>query len=158
MKKPKKAGRVALDEEDEKNEFSNNHQHKIRYIPSKEEEEILEPFKDKYPSNYIFTNLISESIKFSYDKDPKTFVPKDTINSRVIEEEIVIPQTETDGSLKKNMIIESDRNERNGISKISEENKNENNKSNSEEEKNVNMKELMESIPIRVSFLGVQKN
>ena len=153
----KKAGRVALDEEDEKNEFSNNHQHKIRYIPSKEEEEILEPFKDKYPSNYIFTNLISESIKFSYDKDPKTFVPKDTINSRVIEEEIVIPQTETDGSLKKNMIIESDRNERNGISKISEENKNENNKSNSEEEKNVNMKELMESIPIRVSFLGVQK-
>ena len=148
----KKAGRIALDEEDEKNEFSNHN--KIRYLPSKEEAEILEPFKDKYPSNYIFTNLITESIKYSYDKDPKTFVPKDIFNSKVIEEEILIPQTETEGSQKKNIIIENDRN---GISKISEENKNENNKSNSEEEKIVNMKELMESIPIRISFLGVQK-
>ena len=149
----KKAGRLAIDEEEDKNEYS--HRNQIRYIPSKEEEELLEPFKDKYPFNYIFTNLITESIKFSYDKDPKTFVPKDTGNSKVIEEEIVIPQqTETEGSQKKNMAIDSNRNE---VSKIFEENKNENNKTNSEEEKKINMKELIESIPIRISFLGVQK-
>ena len=78
----------------------------VRYIPSKEEEEMLEPIKDKYPSNFLFTSLITESIKFSYDKDPKTFMPKDTINSKVIEEEIIIPQqVDTENSQRKNIII-----------------------------------------------------
>ena len=152
----KKAGRLVIDEEEDKTEYYNHNNHqKMRYIPSKEEEELLEPLKDKYSPNYIFTNLISESIKYSYDKDPKTFVPKDSNHSKVIEEEIAFQQqTETEGSLKKNIIIESDRN---GVSKISEENKNENIKTHSEEEKKVDMKELIESIPIRISFLGVQK-
>ena len=148
----KKAGRITFDEEDEKAEYSGQI---IKYISSKEEEELLEPIKDKYPSNYIFTNLITETVKFSYDKDPKNFKPKDNFNSKVIEEEILIPQqTETEGSAKKNIIGE----EKIEISKISDENKNENeNKTNSEEDKNINMKELIECIPIRISFLGVQK-
>ena len=149
----KKAGRILFDEDDERNEYGNHNNEKtIRYIPSKEEEELLEQIKDKYPSNYIFTNLISESIKFSYDKEPQTFIPKDTNNSRVIEEEINIPQqTDTENSQKKNVLNE-------GMSKISEENKNENNiKINTEEDKLVDIKELIKSIPIRISFLGVQK-
>ena len=151
----KKSRRIIIDEADEKSEYS-NHNMMVRYIPSKEEEEMLEPIKDKYPSNFLFTSLITESIKFSYDKDPKTFMPKDTINSKVIEEEIIIPQqVDTENSQRKNIIIDNDKN---GVSKISDDNKNENNnKTNSEEEKIVNMKELIESIPVRISFLGVQK-
>ena len=151
----KKAGRILFDEDDERNEFSNhNHKNekKIRYIPNKDEEELIDQIKDKYPSNYIFTNLISEAITFSYDKDPQTFIPKDTNNSRVIEEEIILQQqTDTENSQKKNVLNE-------GISKISEEIKIENNnKMNTEEEKLVDIKDLIKSIPIRVSFLGVQK-
>ena len=151
----KKAGRILFDEDDERNEFS-NHNHgndkKIRYLPNKEEEEIIEQIKDKYPSNYIFTNLISEAITFSYDKDPQTFIPKDTNNSRVIEEEIIMQQqTDTENSQKKNVLNE-------GVSKISEEIKIENNiKINTEEDKLVDIKDLIKSIPIRISFLGVQK-
>ena len=148
----KKAGKHTIDEDD-KDDSSNN---KFKYKANKEEQEILEPYKEKYPFNLIFTNLISESIKFSYDKDPKTFKPKDT--SKVIEEEIIIPQqaeiVETEGSIKKNIISENDKNEK---SKISEENKNEHNNTIIEEEKIINIQELIKTIPIRVSFLGVQK-
>ena len=107
---------------------------------------MLEPYKEKYPYNLIFTNLIYESIKFSYDKDPKTFKPKD---NKVIEEEINIPPQaeiiETEGSIKKNVVGESDKNEK---SKISDENKNEHNNTIIEEDKIINIKELIESIPI----------
>ena len=148
-----KAGKqITIDEDDDKND-SENHKNKIRYKATKEEQELLEPYKEKYPSNLIFTNLISESIKFSFNKDPKTFKPKDN-TSKVIEEEINIPPQaeiiETEGSVRKNIIGENEKNEK---SKISEDNKNEH----SEEEKIINIKDLIESIPIRISFLGVQK-
>ena len=148
----KKVGKLVIDEDDDRH--SNNNQ--IRYIPNKEEEELLEPFMDKCPLNYIFTSLITESIKFSYDKDPNTFIPKDILNSKVIEEEIVYPQqNDTENSQNKNLAMNNDFI---GVSQISEENKNEIPlKTNSKEEKTLNMKDLIESIPVRISFLGVQK-
>ena len=154
IEEAKKMGKQITIEEDDKEDFSDNNKNKIRYKPNKEEQEILEPYKEKYPYNLIFTNLIYESIKFSYDKDPKTFIPKD---NKVIEEEINLPPPEiieTEGSIKKNIISENDKNEK---SKISDENKNEHNTIIEEEKININIKELIESIPIRVSFLGVQK-
>ena len=151
----KKAGRLVIDEDDDKNDYSSNNNN-IRYIPNREEEEIMEPFMEKYPTNYLFTNLITESIKFSYDKDPNIFTPKDTMNSKVIEEEIIYPQqNDTENSQNRNLVMNNDIN---GISQISEENKNENNyKTISKEDKNVNMKDLIECIPVRISFLGIQK-
>ena len=134
--------------ENKENELSSNKTEiKKEEIPQTEN-------KEKYPSNLIFTGLIFESIKFSYDKDPKTFKPKDN-TSKVIEEEINIPpQTEiieTEGSVKKNVGGDEK-------SKISDENKNEHIiNSIIEEEKIINIKDLIQSIPIRISFLGVQK-
>ena len=155
IEEAKKAGKQITIDDDEKDDSENNHKNRIRYKPSKEEEEILEPYKEKYPYNLIFTNLIYESIKFSYDKDPKTFKPKDNCSTKVIEEEINIPPQaeiiDTEGSIRKNA------NKENEKSKISEENKNEHNNTILEEEKIVDIKELIESIPIRLSFLGVQK-
>lgn len=152
-----KAGKQIIDEDD-KEEWENNKNNKIKYRASKEEQEILEPYKDKYPSNLLFTNLISESIKFSYNKNPKTFKPKDNCE-KVIEEEINIPQQadigDTDGSNKRIILNENDKNEKSKAN-ISEENKIEQNNSLLEEEK-ISIKELLEGIPIRVSFLGVQK-
>ena len=150
-----KVGRQIFDEDDKDDSVMNGN--KMKYKANKEEQEILEPFKDRYPSNLIFTNLISESIKFSYDKDPLTFEPKDHCGSKVIEEEINIQQAdfiENEGSAKK-LINENEKNEKSKAN-ISEENKNEHN-SIGEDEKIINIKELIESIPIRVSFLGVQK-
>ena len=151
-----KAGRKITIDDDDKDDSENNNtnnKNKIRYKANKEEEELLAPYKEKYPSNLIFTGLIFESIKFSYDKDPKTFKPKDN-TSKVIEEEINIPpQTEiieTEGSVKKNVGGDEK-------SKISDENKNEHINSIIEEEKIINIKDLIQSIPIRISFLGVQK-
>ena len=147
-----KAGRKLTTDDDDK-EDSENNKYKIRYKANKEEQELLEPYKEKYPSNLIFTGLIYESIKFSYDKDPKTFKPKDN-TSKVIEEEINFPPqveiVETEGSIKKNIVGDEK-------SKISDENKNEHINSIIEEEKLSNIKDLIESIPIRVSFLGAQK-
>ena len=147
----KKTGKLVIDEDDD---YQNNNQ--IRYIPNKEEEELLEPFMDKCPSNYIFTGLITESIKYSYDKDPNTFIPKDTWNSKVIEEEIINQQqNDTENSQNRNLAMNNDIY---GVSQISEENKNEiAYKTSSKEVKNVNMKDLIESIPVRISFIGVQK-
>ena len=147
----KKTGKLVIDEDDD---YQNNNQ--IRYIPNKEEEELLEPFLDKCPSNYIFTGLITESIKYSYDKDPNTFIPKDTWNSKVIEEEIINQQqNDTENSQNRNLAMNNDIY---GVSQISEENKNEiAYKTSSKEVKNVNMKDLIESIPVRISFIGVQK-
>jgi len=143
----KKTGKHTIDEDD-KDDSSHN---KFKYKANKEEQELLEPYKEKYPFNLIFTNLISESIKFSYDKDPKTFKPKDT--SKVIEEEIIIPQqaeiVETEGSIKKNIISENDKNEK---SKISEENKNDHNNTIIEEEKMVNIQELINRQQISVKM------
>ena len=145
----KKAGKQTIDEDDREESLN----HKFKYKASKEEQEILEPYTEKYPFNLMLSNLISESIKFSYDKDPKTFKPKES--SKVIEEEMIIPQqvegVETEGSIKKNIVNENDK------SKISEENKIENNNIINEEEKIINIKEIINNIPIRVSFLGVQK-
>ena len=152
-----KAGKQIIDDDD-KEEWENNKNNKIKYRANKEEQEILEPYKDKYPSNLLFTNLISESIKFSYNKNPKTFKPKNNCE-KVIEEEINIPQQadiiDTEGSNKRIILNENDKNEKSKAN-ISEENKNEQNNSLLEEEK-VSIKELIESIPIRISFLGVQK-
>ena len=145
-----KSGLHIIDEDDKEDSINN----KNKYIASKEEKEILEPYKEKYPFNLIFTNLISESIKFSYDKDPKTFKPNDT--SKVIEEEITMPQQneilENEGNIKKNNLNEEE------INKTAEENKLEHiNTINDEEEKKIDIKDLINSIPVRLSFLGVQK-
>ena len=62
----------------------------------------------------------NETIKFSYDKDPNTFIPKDTWNSKVIEEEIINQQqNDTENSQNRNLAMNNDIY---GVSQISEEN------------------------------------
>ena len=122
-----KAGKQIFDEDDKEEWEHNKNNNIMKYKANKEEQEILEPYKDKYPSNLLFTNLISESIKFSYNKNPKTFKPKNNCE-KVIEEEINIPQqadiVDTEGSNKRIILNENDKNEKSKAN-ISEDNKNE---------------------------------
>ena len=120
FKKALAEGKDAKDEEDEEEIKKTG---KIKYRPSKEEEEIIEPiYSGNAINEFIFTNLISEVIKFGYDKDKNNAQIKDF-------------------SLKKEIINDS-----NNINKIEK------------EEENISYKEILNSIPIKLSFIGLMNS
>ena len=103
--------------EDEDNEEELRTNGKIKYRPNKEEQQILEVNYKSNITEYHFTNLISEVIKFVYDKEKEKEKNKE--------------------------LNEINNNEVN-------ENNNENNNNN-----NISIKDILISIPIKMSFIGL---
>ena len=141
-----KAEGIDIDEEDEE-EFKRTG--KIKYRPSKEEEEVMEPCRTFIPE-YSFTNLISELIEFGYNKDPKTiYCIKDGV-SQVIEE----PKKENSFDKKDNEDVDKK------LSNMQENNNNNENDNiiNNNTDNNNLLKELLKSIPIKLAFIGILNN
>ena len=134
--KAKAEGKDIRDEDDEE-EFKKTG--KYRYRPNKEEEELLQPFTTDI-MEYNFTNLISDIIKFGYNKD------KAKINSR--------PSQNGFAGVVEEPKIEELNNEEEKLN-LNEDIKD---KEEKEIEKIPLMKDLINSIPIRLSFVGILNN
>ena len=121
FKKALAEGKDARDEEDEEEIKRTGI---IKYRPSREEEEIIAPISASVLlPEYHFTSLISEIIKFAFDKDK---------NKEINEKEI------KDININNNNIDNE------------AEVKNENNL-----EDKVSFKEILNSIPVKISFIGL---
>ena len=137
--KAKVEGRDIKDEDDEE-EFKRTG--KYRYHPTKEEEEFLQPYT-KNINEYIFTNLISDIIKFGYNKDPNKEYPSTDKNQKGISGVIEEPKIEDSNN----------NNEDENLNLNEEKNENIN-----EKENIVSLKDIINSIPIKLSFVGILNN
>ena len=145
---------------DKPNVENSNEDDKKKYKASKEELELLEPFKEKMPQDLIFTNLISEVIKFSYDKDPKTYIPNDPKIISKIEEENV------EKIIQHSEVVDNENNQKkvigdtNGTPLPQASSKNKLNNEIKQPETNPivehSFKEILKNIPIKLSFLGLK--
>ena len=155
IEKAKAEGKDFRDEEDEE-EFKKTG--KIRYHPNREEEELLQPCITNI-SEYCFTNLISEIINFSYNKkkynkhsSPKRF--KQTVSG-------VIEDPKKENSLDNNEDKELNLNDEDEKEENNNENNNEiinDNEIINNNENDIEFKEIINSIPIKISFVGILNN
>ena len=162
--KAKAEGNDIRDEDDEE-EFKRTG--KIRYHPNREEEELLQPYTENISEN-IFTNLISEIIKFSYNKKTNNNISSSPDKfqkpvSDVIEEP---KENSLDNNEEEQLNNNEDIEENNEIKEEKIENKeNENDainnnelNNNGENEDTILLKEILNSIPIKISFVGILNN
>ena len=153
--KAKAEGKDIRDEDDEE-EFKRTG--KIRYHPSREEEELIKPYKEK-SLEYNFSSLLNDIINYK-DKNENIF------SSDKIEKEVcdVIEEPKIEESFDNNEDEEKKNLNLNDIKENEEEIKS--NKSNieikdinneKENEKKI-FKDLLDSIPIKISFVGTLNN
>ena len=159
--KAKAEGKDIRDEDDEE-EFKRTG--KIRYHPSREEEELLQPYKNNI-SEFNFSYLISDIIKFGYDKDPnQIFTSLEKFKSPVsdvIEEPKKEDSLDAKNSNEENIIQnEKEKEKEDNPKNIFNENNvlfnNINNENDYEENKL--FIEKLNSIPIKISFVGILNN
>ena len=153
FEKAKAEGRQVIDEDDEE-EFKKTG--KFRYHPNKQELEILEPCTDNVPE-YSFTNLISEVIEFGYNKDPASIISSPEKIKKGVSGVIEEPKKENSSDTKNN--------EEEKVNNKEDNEENNNNINNSNELMNINgnensisFKEIINSIPIKISFVGILNN
>ena len=160
--KAKAEGKDIRDEDDEE-EFKRTG--KIRYHPNREEEELLQPCIENSFEN-TFTNLISEIIKFSYNKKPNNTSSSPDKFQKPVSDVIEEPKENSlDNNEEEKLNINEDNEENNEIKEKSENKENENDvindneiNNNSESEDTILLKELLNSIPIKISFVGILNN
>ena len=156
--KAKEEGKDIRDEDDEE-EFKRTG--KMRYPPSREEEELLQHFKLNIPE-YNFTSIISDIIQFGLSKNQnEIFSSNEKLKKEENGEE---PKLEDFVDLKINE--EEKINESEESKEENKENK-ENKETNTNEKNDINndendgdklLKDLLNSIPIKISFVGILNN
>ena len=144
-------GRQIIDEDDEE-EYKKTG--KFRYHPNKQELEILEPIAYSMPE-YSFTNFISEIIEFGYNKDPNTIFSSAEKMKSGVSDVIEDPKKENSTDTKNNEEEKLNQNEED----VNNNNINIDNNININNNENQKLfKDILDSIPIKMAFVGILNN